>query len=137
MKVRHMFIRDSKDDAPREISRGEFVKDFGLKGDAKAGPGERQVCVITREGRDAVNADHRDGLCFRRFKETLELDEATEPELKPGAEFDIGPVRFRVSQAKKRCFENCAIVRSGSICALPGSVRYLKVLRGGVISSSD
>jgi hypothetical protein len=137
MRVRHIYIRDSKDDAPREISRGEFVKDFGLKGDAKAGPGERQVCVITREGREAVNADHRDGLCFRRFKETLELDEATEPELKPGRNSTLARYVSGSARQKNAALKNCAIVRSGSICALPGSVRYLKVLRGGVISSSD
>jgi hypothetical protein len=79
---------------------GGVCERFRIKGRCQSRTGERQVCVITREGRDAVNADHRDGLCFRRFKETLELDEATESELKPGAEFDIGPVRFRVSQAK-------------------------------------
>jgi MOSC domain-containing protein YiiM len=135
MTVSRIYIRCSPDERPREISEAQFIPDFGLRGDAKSGPGERQVCAITREGREAVNADPRNGLCFRRFHETLELDAAAEAGLEPGREFSIGEVRFKVSNAKKRCFPDCSIVQSGSICALPASVYYLKVLRGGKLRS--
>jgi len=136
IKISAIYIKPSQEETRTSVTEGLFRENYGLEGDCNSGPGDRQVCFLRREERQAVNADTRTGLCYRKFLETIQLEGVSEDILVSGSKFQAGTAVFEVSHVGKRCFPECEIVQAGEDCPLKKS-GYLKVLKSGRIKIGD
>jgi cyclic pyranopterin monophosphate synthase len=136
-RVQAIFISRQKG-LPRDKTRsGRFLEDHGLEGDIHAGPGKRQVPLYGSAGHERLAAGDSDGLCFRRFQETLCLDGIDTRLLKSGERLEAGGVVFEISEARKKCYPECPIIKRGRRCDLADSVRFCRVISGGILSVGD
>ncbi|OQY33194.1 MAG: hypothetical protein B6241_08820 [Spirochaetaceae bacterium 4572_59] len=135
--VSAIFISRAKGTGRERISSGVFRENHGLEGDAWSGPGDRQVVILTQEVRQAVENDSRKGICFSRFKETLQIRGVPADLIEKGTRMSIGEVLIEVSRKGKSCFPDCEIVQSGSICAMKKNALFARILQTGQISEGD
>ncbi|MDA3956800.1 hypothetical protein [Oceanispirochaeta sp.] len=135
--VSGIYIKKSKEDLREEISEGFFKADFGLEGDINSAPGPRQVCLLRRENREEVKVDTRNGLCFKRFNETLQIEGLDLESLNLDSWLRIGDAILKVTVCGKKCWPECEIIQSGAVCSLNKSARFLAVLESGMIRKGD
>jgi MOSC domain-containing protein YiiM len=135
--VSAIYISRAKGQPREEIPRGQFLLNHGLDGDAWSGPGDRQVLMLTKKARQDVDADTRNGLCYSRFKETLQIEELPLENFPLGTQLRAGEAVFEIAEKGKRCFPECEIIRSGSRCALKRNAVFLRVLQSGSVSVGD
>ncbi|QEN06521.1 hypothetical protein EXM22_00380 [Oceanispirochaeta crateris] len=135
--VSGIYIKKSKQEQREEIQEGFFKADFGLEGDVNSGPGPRQVCLLRREDRIEVDGDSRNGLCFSRFNETLQIEGLNLEDLKKDAKIRVGHALLRVASCGKKCWPDCEIVKSKSSCSLTKTARFMTVQESGIIKKDD
>lgn len=135
--VSALYISREKGQPRDRISQGFFREDHGLEGDAWSGPGDRQVVILSKKARLSVEDDIRNGLCYPRFKETLQICGVLMNQLVEGSRLEIGDVLLEISRIGKSCFSECEIVQSGSICAMKKNALFARVLKEGIISEGD
>lgn len=136
-RVSAIFIKKDKESPRKEITEGEFRENHGLVGDVNSAAGPRQVCLMRKEDRELVNSDSRNGLCFERFRETVQIEGIALEALTKDSWFRIGDAIFKVTIIGKKCWPDCEIIKSKSICALPKAARFMGVLESGVIRVGD
>jgi len=119
------------------IPEGEFVVDFGLKGDAHGGNWHRQVSLLGQESVDKVKAQGIEGLCTGKFAENITTEGIVLYELPVGTKFQIADVLFEVTQIGKECHQKCAIFHQVGDCVMPKEGIFAKVLKGGIVKAGD
>ena len=135
--VTGIYIKTEKDSPRREIEEGMFLENHGLDGDANSGEGPRQVCLLRREDREELERDSRDGLCFPRFLETVQVEGLELNALETGSWLRIGDTIMKVSLKGKKCWPECEIIKAKSTCVLAKGVRFLEVLEQGRVKKGD
>jgi MOSC domain-containing protein YiiM len=130
--------RSEKKGVPKTaIPEGHFVVNFGLEGDAHAGPWHRQVSLLGVESIRKVQALGIEGLCTGKFAENLTTEGIVLYELPVGSRFCVGEVLFEVTQIGKECHRHCAIYHQVGDCVMPREGIFARVLTGGVIRPGD
>lgn len=119
------------------LSEADLQAGYGLLGDIKAGPGDRQVPICCESTWKRLARGPGDGLCFARFSETLRFAGLDTGKLESGDLLKIGTALLRVSPARKRCFPECPMVMRGERCDLSVSVRFCTVEESGTIRLGD
>ena len=128
----------TKKGVPKEtIPEGEFIVDFGLKGDAHGGNWHRQVSMLGQESIDKMTALGIKGLCTGKFAENLTTEGIVLYELPVGTRFGIADCVFEVTQIGKECHQKCAIYHKIGDCIMPKEGIFAKVLKGGVVRPGD
>jgi len=120
-----------------DIEEGLFRTDHGLEGDCYSRPGDRQVTLLDARARRMTDEDTREGLCYARFRETLQLGGLSLKDLPAGTRIRAGEVLLEISAKGKRCFPECAILQTGVKCALAEGAAFARVLEGGRIRKGD
>ena len=136
-KVIAINISEKKGVPKKTIPEGEFVVDFGLKGDAHGGNWHRQVSLLGQESIDKMSALGIKGLCTGKFAENITTEGITLYELPVGSKFGIGECFFEVTQIGKECHKKCAIYHQIGDCIMPKEGIFAKVLKGGIVRPGD
>lgn len=136
-KVIAVNISEKKGIPKTTIPEGEFVVDFGLKGDAHGGNWHRQVSFLGQESIDKVTALGIKGLCTGKFAENLTTEGIELYSLPIGTRLDINGVIFEVTQIGKECHQKCAIYHQVGDCVMPKEGIFAKVIKGGIVKSGD
>ncbi len=137
-KVEAILISREKKTPRIEIDKGVFTQNYGLEGDAYSKEGEdRQVTILSLDGRERVENDTRDGLCFRRFIETVRISGIDMDDLKPKMILRMGKALFEVTKYRKKCYPECGIIKTRTTCALVADARFLKVIQSGIVKKGD
>jgi len=136
-KVREIRIRREKGKSFRSIQEGLFRVDFGLVRDIHSGPGKAQVLLLGREGRERLKDSPEEGLCFRRFRETITTEGIDLFKLPVGTRLQIGETLQEITRVGKRCFPECVLIGMKQPCVLSREVVMTRVIRGGKISVGD
>jgi MOSC domain-containing protein YiiM len=136
-KVTAINISEKKGVPKTTIPEGEFVVDFGLKGDAHGGNWHRQVSLLGQESIDKMSALGIKGLCTGKFAENITTEDITLYELPVGSKFEIGECLFEVTQIGKECHKKCAIYHQIGDCIMPKEGIFAKVLKGGIVRPGD
>lgn len=119
------------------VEKAEIVNCHGIKGDAHAGPGERQISLLAWEsiekmrekGYDARNGD---------FAENLTIKGIILWELKPGDVLKVGGgVILRITRIGKICHDRCKIYYQVGDCVMPREGVFAEVVCGGIIRPGD
>ncbi|HEX3029020.1 MAG TPA: MOSC domain-containing protein [Clostridia bacterium] len=130
-------ISEKKGVPKTTIDEGEFVVDFGLKGDAHGGNWHRQVSLLGQESIDKVKAQGIKGLCTGKFAENITTEGIELYTLPIGTRLDINGVILEVTQIGKECHQKCAIFHQVGDCVMPKEGIFVKVVQGGLIKKDD
>lgn len=136
-KVLAVNISEKKGVPKTTIDEGEFIVDFGLKGDAHGGNWHRQVSLLGQESIDKVTALGVKGLCTGKFAENITTEGIELYTLPIGTRLDIGGVVLEVTQIGKECHQKCAIYHLVGDCIMPKEGIFAKVIQGGIIKKGD
>lgn len=135
--VREIRISREKGRPREEVSEGFFQAGCGLRGDSHSGPGERQVVILGIEGRQRLADSPGEGLCFRKFKETLSTAGIDLFRLERGTRIRIGESVQEISRTGKDCYPECELVRADRPCALSREVVFTRVVVSGTVRKED
>lgn len=136
-KVLAINISEKKGVPKKTIEEGEFIVDFGLKGDAHGGNWHRQVSLLGQESIDKVAALEIKGLCTGKFAENITTEGIELYNLPIGALLKISDVILEVTQIGKECHQKCAIFQLVGDCVMPKEGIFAKVIKGGIIKKGD
>jgi molybdopterin adenylyltransferase len=130
-------ISEEKGTRKTNIQSCALLKDFGLKGDAHAGPWHRQVSLLANESIQKMRAL---GLKvgYGDFAENITTEGVDLVHLPIGTTMRIGDsVLLRVTQIGKECHERCAIYYQAGDCVMPKEGIFAEVLSEGEVKAGD
>jgi len=137
-EVTKIFLCEARKEPRVEIVEGIFLENYGLEGDAYSVTGvEKQVTLFFDEARDSLAHEPYEGLCFKRFLETIRIKGFQAVDFKTGTNIKLGEALFQVSQSRKKCYSECKIIQDSRHCALSTDVRFCKVLQTGIVRKGD
>lgn len=136
-KVTAINISEKKGVPKTTIPEGEFIVDFGLKGDAHGGNWHRQVSLLGQESIDKMTALGIKGLCTGKFAENITTEGIVLYELPVGTRFQISGCIFEVTQIGKECHKKCAIYHKIGDCIMPKEGIFAKVIKSGIVRPGD
>ena len=121
----------------QNISSGILLKNKGLKGDAHAAKGVRQISLLAIETIERIKSlgkKHGLELGPGSFAENLTTQDLALTKIPIGSELAIGPqARLRITQIGKTCHTGCAIRKAIGDCVMPREGVFAKVLKGGTV----
>jgi len=136
-KVLAVNISDEKGTKKTNIQSCALLKDFGLKGDAHAGPWHRQVSLLANESIEKMRAK---GLKvgYGDFAENITTEGVDLVHLPIGTTIRIGnSVQLRVTQIGKECHTRCAIYYQAGDCVMPKEGIFAEVMNEGEVKVGD
>jgi MOSC domain-containing protein YiiM len=136
-KVLAVNISDEKGTKKTNVQKCALLKDFGLKGDAHAGPWHRQVSLLANESIEKMKAM---GLKvgYGDFAENITTEGVDLVHLPIGTNIRIGgSVLLRVTQIGKECHTRCAIYYQAGDCVMPKEGIFAEVLSEGEVNVRD
>lgn len=136
-KVLAVNISEKKGVPKRQVEKGYFEVNHGLKGDAHAGDWHRQVSLLGIESYEKVKAMGLTNLEFGSFAENITTEGIILHELPVGTRLSIGEAVMEVTQIGKECHTGCAIKRTTGDCVMPREGIFAKVLTPGWVKPGD
>jgi MOSC domain-containing protein YiiM len=136
-KVLAVNISDNKGTRKANVQSCAVLQDFGLKGDAHAGPWHRQVSLLANESIEKMKAL---GLKvgYGDFAENITTEGIDLVHLPIGTIIHIGDtVALEVTQIGKVCHDRCAIYYQAGDCVMPKEGIFGKVVTEGDIKVGD
>jgi len=136
-KVLAVNISDEKGTKKTNVQKCALLKDFGLKGDAHAGPWHRQVSLLANESIEkmrglGLNVGYGD------FAENITTEGVDLVHLPVGTTIQIGnSVILCVTQIGKECHERCAIYYQAGDCVMPKEGIFAEVMNEGEVKVGD
>lgn len=119
------------------VERIELQADHGIRGDAHAGDGHRQVSLLAEEQIDPLRA-HGLALPPGAFGENLVVRDFDLGGLGIGDRLRIGRrVELEVTQLGKQCHAPCAIFHALGRCIMPELGVFARVIQGGPAQPGD
>ena len=121
------------------LHTGTFITDFGLEGDYHAGPGHRQVSLLTKESLDAMQALGVEGLCFGHYIENICTQGIALDTLTVGTMLKCGAIKLEITQVGKECHaaQGCSVIEKVGYCVLPTQGIFARVIKPGVLYRGD
>ncbi len=136
-KVLAVNISENKGTKKTNIHSCALLKDFGLKGDAHAGPWHRQVSLLANESIEKMRTKGLN-VGYGDFAENITTEGVDLVHLPIGTEIRIGgSVLLRVSQIGKECHERCAIYYQAGDCVMPREGIFAEVVSEGEVKVGD
>jgi MOSC domain-containing protein YiiM len=136
-KILAVNISQKKGEKKENIICGLFIENLGLKDDAHAEIGIRQVSLLAKESIDKIRAKGLD-VQYGAFAENLTTEGIDLPTLPIGTRLKVGSkVLLEVTQIGKVCHDRCNIFYTVGDCVMPREGIFAKVLIGGEIKVDD
>ncbi len=142
-KIHSINISKMKGVSKGPVKAAELLVDFGVKGDAHAGPGIRQVSLLALESIEKQMSSSevaRSGVNLKPgdFAENITTKGLSLMDLQVGTMLTIGnDVVIEISKIGKDCHKRCAIYYKTGDCIMPKEGIFAKVLKGGEIAIGD
>jgi MOSC domain-containing protein YiiM len=118
--------------AKSNVPSATFVADWGIDGDAHAGPWHRQVSLLAMESIDTMLARGA-AVTPGAFAENITTMGIDIPRLPVGTRLTACQVVLEVTQIGKECHQHCAIYHQVGDCVMPREGIFTRVLMGGTI----
>ncbi|MEE9583122.1 MAG: MOSC domain-containing protein [Dehalococcoidales bacterium] len=120
------------------IKEGLLREDYGLVGDAHAGPdGHRQVSLLALASIEKIQ---NLGLAVNPgdFAENLTTEGLELFTLPLGTRLSVGQgIILEITQIGKECHDRCAIFKQVGTCVMPTEGVFTRVVRGGTVTAGD
>jgi MOSC domain-containing protein YiiM len=118
------------------VPQAQLVVDHGIVGDAHAGPGHRQVSLLSASSVEKIKERGIDTF-HGIFAENI-VTEGLELMILPvGTQLGVGEALLQVTQIGKQCHSRCAIYEQAGDCVMPREGIFARVLRGGTVAQGD
>lgn len=132
-------ISNKKHISKRNINEGIFKVNYGLTGDAHAGPGERQVSLLAKESYDKFEKSNLKELCLKHgiFAENLTTEGIILHKLEIGTKLKVNETILEISKIGKECHTVCTIAKEVGNCIMPKEGVFARVIKGGEIKVGD
>lgn len=129
-------VSGRKGEKKTPVPRATLVPDHGVERDAHAGPGHRQVSLLSAE---SIAKMREKGLSVGPgdFAENVTVEGIDLAALKVGDRLIVGEAVVEISQIGKECHDRCAIYFQAGDCVMPREGIFARVLRGGVVAPGD
>ncbi len=129
-------VSDRKGVPKHDVGSGALRDDWGLEGDAHAGPWHRQVSLLAMESIEKMRAK---GLKVNQgsFAENITTQGLELHSLPVGTRMQLGGSLVEVTQIGKECHTRCAIYRLAGDCVMPREGIFVRVLRSGEVAVGD
>jgi MOSC domain-containing protein YiiM len=136
-KVLAVNISEDKGMKKTNVGSCTLLKDFGLQGDAHAGPWHRQVSLLANESIEKMRAKGLN-VGYGDFAENITTEGIDLVHLPIGTKIRIGnSIILRVTQIGKECHERCAIYYQAGDCVMPKEGIFAEVVREGEVKVGD
>jgi MOSC domain-containing protein YiiM len=136
-KILAVNISEEKGTKKTNIQSCALLKDFGLKGDAHAGPWHRQVSLLANESIEKMRAMGL-SVSYGDFAENITTEGIDLVHLPIGTTIRIGDsVVLQVTQIGKECHERCAIYYQVGDCVMPNEGIFAEVMNEGEVKVGD
>jgi len=130
-------ISKAKGEKKTSIDEAWVEENFGLREDAHAGEGERQVSLLAQESIEKMRAK---GLSVKPgdFAENITTEGLDFSRLPVGSRLVIGKeVILELTQHGKVCHDPCQIFYQVGECIMPKEGVFARVIRGGWVRPQD
>jgi len=118
------------------VNEATLIEDWGIEGDAHAGPGHRQVSLLPLESIDTMRAKGLD-VNPGDFAENIATEGLVVAVIEVGRRIAIGPTLIELTQIGKECHSRCAIFEQAGDCVMPREGVFGRVVKGGTIRVGD
>ena len=130
-------LSDKKGTSKKDVKEGILKKDYGLVGDAHAGPGLRQISLLAKESLEKIKIKGLKIGCGG-FGENLTTSGIELTSLIIGTRLILGKnILIEITQIGKTCKKPCKIYKRLGNCILPSQGIFAKVLKGGKVKVGD
>jgi MOSC domain-containing protein YiiM len=135
-KVVAVSVSARKGEKKTPVSSVILDEEHGVRNDAHAGPGHRQVSLLSSESIGKMRAK---GLSVGPgdFAENITVEGFSLPEARVGDRIRVGEAVLEISQIGKECHDRCAIYIQAGDCVMPREGVFARVVRGGLIAPGD
>lgn len=134
--IRAVCLSDERSVPKHEVGQGYLHKDFGLRGDAHAGPGERQVSILLEQFVEPLLEKLGGMPAPGSFAENLLVSGLPESQLDRGTLLRAGEAIIEITAIGKDAAEKHTYSYQGfSLLAEQGL--FGRVLKGGRIKAGD
>lgn len=121
-----------------EVEVVELVENLGIRGDAHAGEGLRQVSFLAGEAVDVMKKKVKGiTLLPGAFGENIVTRGINWTRVKKGGRIFISGAELEVTQLGKVCHDRCAIYYAAGDCIMPTQGIFARVIKGGKIHAGD
>ena len=119
------------------VSEAMLKTDWGLVGDAHAGPWHRQVSLLALESIDKIRALGLVEVQPGDFAENITTSGIDLLSLRIGHRVRIAQAELEITQIGKECHTRCAIYAQVGDCVMPREGLFARVTKGGTIRIDD
>lgn len=121
----------------RNVSEALLEVEHGIVGDAHAGPGHRQISLLSIESIEGLQAKKLN-VAAGDFAENITTQGLDMQPLQVGDVLAIGDhVRLKITQLGKQCHSRCGVYRRVGECIMPREGVFTRVIQGGSIRTGD
>jgi molybdopterin adenylyltransferase len=115
----------------------EFTSE-GIRGDAHAGPWNRQVSLLAAESIRKYELTTGDRVPDGGFGENITTEGFTLHNARPLDRFVLGKLVLELTQVGKKCHgKGCAIYKKSGDCIMPDEGVFCRVIQGGKLKAGD
>lgn len=136
-KVHSLNISQKKGEKKTPVEEVVFIENQGIEGDAHAGPGKKQVSLLSGKSIDKMRAK---GVKVEpgSFAENVTVEGISVYLLPVDTILHLGrEVKLRVTQLGKECANPCSIGKQVGNCVMPLEGIFAEVIVGGKVSKGD
>ncbi len=137
-KVESVNISLAKGTQKHPVAEILLVENFGIQGDAHAGPWHRQISLLGGEAIDVMrakagdfeikNGDFAENIVTRGIDWTI---------VTVGGFIHIDHVILEITQIGKECHSDCVISQTVGECIMPTQGVFAKVIKGGTLHAGS
>lgn len=136
-RIKAICISDKKGIPKKSIPSAELIHEHGIAGDAHAGPGKRQVSILSDDSIEKVKKKGID-IKYGDFAENIVVGGMDLTGLKVKHRLIVnGNAVLEVTQIGKKCRHRCRIFETVGECSMSDKGIFAGVIKGGVISVGD
>jgi MOSC domain-containing protein YiiM len=137
MKITSIAASKKKGTRKIQVKNANLIQDYGLEGDAHAGPWHRQVSFLASESIEKARIQGLD-VTFGDFAENIATSGIDWNKVPVGTQVQLGEQALvEITQIGKECHNKCAIYYQAGDCIMPKEGVFARVLEGGKISCGD
>lgn len=132
-------VSEKRGIAKTPVNKIELIENLGVKGDAHAAPGDRQVSLLAIESYEKFEKQRLNEICLKHgaFGENIITSGIILHKLAIGTKFIINDCILEVSKIGKECHAPCNIGKTVGSCIMPKEGIFASVLKAGNIKKGS
>jgi len=134
--IKAICISEKKGTPKKDVGQAELTEGIGIKNDAHAGSGHRQVSLLSLQKFEAFRSLGAD-IEYGAFGENIIADGIDFSSLPVGTKLRCKEMLLEITQIGKECHDRCEIYKRMGDCIMPREGVFAKVLKGGIIKNGD